>query len=160
MKEFFEQRLIILLSDKYKHDVLEACISEKDVLSNLKDFIERLEIVTDIIKKDNYAQFHESINRIIRIIKNESNFTETNSALFNNNSETNLWKKALIIKEKELSYKELEEKLVDLIPEISEFFDNVLVMDKDEKIKQNRINMLNAIKQKYAVIADFSKIVF
>ena len=160
VKEFFEQRLIILLSDKYKHDVLEACISEKDVLSNLKDFIERLEIVTDIIKKDNYAQFHESINRIIRIIKNESNFTETNSALFNNNSETNLWKKALIIKEKELSYKELEEKLVDLIPEISEFFDNVLVMDKDEKIKQNRINMLNAIKQKYAVIADFSKIVF
>ena len=160
VKEFFEQRLIILLSDKYKHDVLEACISEKDVLSNLKDFIERLEIVTDIIQKDNYAQFHESINRIIRIIKNETNFGDTNAALFNNESETNLWKKALTIKENELSYSELEENLVDLIPEISEFFDKVLVMDKDEKIKQNRINMLNAIKQKYAVIADFSKIVF
>ena len=160
VKEFFEQRLTILLSDKYKHDVLEACISEKDVLSNLKDFIERLEIVTDIVKKDSYAQFHESINRIIRIIKNETNFGDTNAALFNNESEANLWKKALTIKETELTYEELEEKLVDLIPEISEFFDKVLVMDKDEKIKQNRINMLNAIKQKYAVIADFSKIVF
>lgn len=160
VKEFFEQRLIILLSDKYKHDVLEACISEKDVLSNLKDFIERLNIVTDIIKKDNYAQFHESINRIIRIIKNENNFSATNATLFINESEANLWKQALTIKENELSYEELEEKLVALIPYISEFFDKVLVMDKDEQIKQNRINMLNAIKQKYAVIADFSKIVF
>ena len=78
VREFFEQRLIILLSDKYKHDVLEACISKKDVLSNLKDFIKRLDIVTDIIQKENYAQFHESINRIIRIIKNETNFSEKN----------------------------------------------------------------------------------
>ena len=160
VREFFEQRLIILLSDKYKHDVLEACISKKDVLSNLKDFIKRLDIVTDIIQKENYAQFHESINRIIRIIKNETNFSETNATLFNNQSEANLWKQSLTIKEKELSYNDLEEKLVALIPSISEFFDKVLVMDKDEKIKQNRINMLNAIKQKYAIIADFSKIVF
>ena len=160
VKEFFEQRLIILLSDTYKHDVLEACISEKDVLSNLKDFIKRLDIVSSIIEKDNYAQFHEGINRIIRIIKNEKEFGSVNTALFNNESEKNLWNVASTINEKELSYEVLEEKLTNIVPYISEFFENVLVMDKDEAIKQNRINMLNAIKQKYAVIADFSKIVF
>ena len=53
-----------------------------------------------------------------------------------------------------------EEKLVKVIPYITEFFDKVLVMDKDEKIKQNRLSMLYAIKQKFAKIADFSKIVF
>ena len=160
VKEFFEQRLIILLSDTYKHDVLEACISEKDVLSNLKDFIKRLDIVSSIIEKDNYAQFHEGINRIIRIIKNEKEFGTVNTALFNNESEKNLWNVASTINEKELSYEVLEEKLTNIVPYISEFFENVLVMDKDEAIKQNRINMLNAIKQKFAVIADFSKIVF
>ena len=67
---------------------------------------------------------------------------------------------ASTINEKELSYEALEAKLTNLVPYISEFFENVLVMDKVETIKQNRINMLNAIKQKFAVIADFSKIVF
>ncbi len=160
IKEFFEQRLIILLSDKYKHDVLEACISEKDVLSDLQDFILRLNVVTDIIKQNDYAKFHESINRIIRIIKNETLFGIVDNTLLNNESEILLWKNASVIDEKQLSYKDLQEKLTALIPYISDFFEKVLVMDKDDKIKQNRINLLNTIKQKFAQIADFSKIVF
>lgn len=160
IKDFFEQRLIVLLSDKYKHDVLEACISEKDVLANLKDFVERLNIVSDILKKENYAQFHEGINRIIRLIKNENNFTAVNEGLFTIQAEKDLWNIAKNIDENNLSYENLEEKLVKIIPFITEFFDKVLVMDKDEKIKQNRLNMLFAIKQKFAKIADFSKIVF
>lgn len=160
VKEFFEQRLIVLLSDKYKHDVLEACISEKDVLANLKDFIERLDIVSDIITKESYAQFHEGSNRIIRLIKNENSFSNVDESLFVINAEKDLWNVTKSIDEKALTYSQLEEKLVKIIPYISEFFDKVLVMDKDEKIKQNRLNMLYAIKQKFAKIADFSKIVF
>ncbi|MBQ8886535.1 MAG: glycine--tRNA ligase subunit beta [Candidatus Gastranaerophilales bacterium] len=160
IKDFFEQRLIILLSDKYKHDVLEACISEKDVLSNLKDFIERLDIVSDIISKKDYAQFHEGSNRIIRLIKNETNFSSVDESLFVLPQEKDLWNVAKNIDENALTYVQLEEKLVKTIPYITEFFDKVLVMDKDEKIKQNRLNMLYAIKQKFAKIADFSKIVF
>lgn len=160
VKEFFEQRLIVLLSDKYKHDVLEACISEKDVLADLKDFVERLNVVSDLITKESYAQFHEGSNRIIRLIKNENNFANVDESLFVINAEKDLWNVAKSIDEKALTYSQLEEKLVKIIPYISEFFDKVLVMDKDEKIKQNRLNMLHAIKQKFAKIADFSKIVF
>lgn len=160
IKDFFEQRLIVFLSDKYKHDVLEACISNKDVLSDLKDFIKRLNIVSDIIKKDNYAQFHEGVNRIIRLIKSENNFASVDESLFVIDAEKNLWNAVKNIDENTLSYEELEEKLVGVIPAISEFFDKVLVMDKDEKIKQNRLSLLYSIKQKFAKIADFSKIVF
>ena len=160
VKDFFEQRLIVLLSDKYKHDVLEACISNKDVLSNLKDFIVRLDIVSDIVKKESYAQFHEAINRIIRITKNEEGSATVDSNLFNSNAELNLWNKVALIKEEELSYDKLEDSLISVIPEITSFFDDVLVMDKDEDVKNNRIALLNTIKKKFAVIADFSKIVF
>ncbi len=160
IKEFFEQRLIILLSDKYKHDVLEACISEKDVLSDLQDFINRLNIVTEIVKQRDYGQFHESINRIIRIIKNESEFSTVNDSLLTIDSEKILWNQAKKVNETELSYDKLETALFELIPAISDFFDKVLVMDKDENIKKNRINLLNEIKKKYSVIADFSKIVY
>ena len=160
VKSFMEQRLIILLSDKYKHDILEACISEKDVLSDLKDLTVRLDIVSDIVNKDTYSQFHESINRIIRLIKTENDFTDVKEDLFVIQAEKDLYNAAKNINENTLDYNQLEEKLVKIIPFITEFFDKVLVMDKDENIKRNRLNLLYSIKQKFAKLADFSKIVF
>ncbi len=160
VKNFIEQRLIILLSDKYKHDTLEACISEKDVLSDLKDLIARLNIVSDIINKDNYSQFHESINRIIRLLKTEKDFASVNENLFTIQAEKDLYNAVKNIEENTLTYKQLEDKLVKIIPFITEFFDKVLVMDNDTNIKKNRLNLLYLVKQKFAKLADFSKIVF
>ena len=160
VKSFMEQRLIIMLSDKYKHDIIEACISGKDVLSDLKDLIVRLDIVSDIVNKETYSQFHESINRIIRLIKTENDFTTVKEDLFVIQAEKDLYNAAKNINENTLDYNQLEEKLVKIIPFITEFFDKVLVMDKDENIKQNRLNLLYSIKQKFAKLADFSKIVF
>ena len=160
IKEFFEQRLIVFLSDKYKHDILESCISGKDVLSDLKDFIKRLNIVSDIVAKENYAQFHEAVNRIIRIIKDENNFKPVDTSLFKETAEKELYTVVKDINEHTLTYEELEKALIKVIPNITEFFDKVLVMDNDENIKQNRLSLLNTIKQKYAKIANFSKIVF
>lgn len=160
IKEFFEQRLIIFLSDKYKHDILESCISGKDVLADLKDFIKRLNIVSDIVSRDNYSSFHEAINRIIRILKNESLCGEININLLTEEAEKTLYNETKDINENTLSYEQLEQALIRIIPYISEFFDKVLVMDNNEEVKQNRIKLLNTIKSKFEKIADFSKIVF
>ncbi|MBR3604558.1 MAG: hypothetical protein IKL52_00845, partial [Candidatus Gastranaerophilales bacterium] len=48
--------------------------------------------------------------------------------------------------------------LKQLIKPIVEFFDKVLVMDKDEKIKNNRIALLNKLKEKFSVVCDFEKL--
>jgi glycyl-tRNA synthetase beta chain len=160
IKEFFEQRLIVLLSDKYKHDVLESCISEKDVLSDLKDFILRLNIVADIVQKPDYGQFHEAINRIIRLIKNEKEFKKVDASLLKADAEVSLWCAVKDIDENALEYIELENVLTAIIPSVTEFFEEVLVMDNDEKIKNNRLALLNVVRNKFAKIADFSKIVF
>ena len=42
---------------------------------------------------------------------------------------------------------------------INNFFDNVMVMDKDENIKHNRLALLKNIDDLIKTIADFSKIV-
>ena len=39
------------------------------------------------------------------------------------------------------------------------FFDKVLVMDKDEKIRTNRINLIKKTVDLYTTMADFSKLV-
>ncbi len=158
VKEFFEQRLITLLSDKYQYSVIGACLGQKDVLADLKDFIKRLDILSDMIEKENFAQFSGGINRIINIIKNENNISEVNPQLFTLNEEKILWDNVKNIDETKLSCKDLVNKLFILIPFINGFFDKVLVMDKDDKIKQNRVNLLYLTKTKFDKIADFSRL--
>ncbi len=160
IKDFFEQRLVVLFSEKYSHDVLEAAISNKHVLSNLKDFQNRVEITKEIISKEGYAKFHEAINRIIRIIKSETSTRTIDEKLFATEQEKALYAEAKTIDEKSLDYKTLETKLIALIPFITDFFDKVLVMDENPKAKQNKINLLALVRDKFDNIADFSKIVF
>jgi glycyl-tRNA synthetase beta chain len=45
-----------------------------------------------------------------------------------------------------------------LNPTVSKFFDDVLVMDKDENVKKNRIALLTLLKSKYDYLTDFSKV--
>ncbi|MCK7506920.1 MAG: DALR anticodon-binding domain-containing protein [Desulfobacterales bacterium] len=50
-------------------------------------------------------------------------------------------------------------KLAALRPPVDNFFDHVMVMDKDEKIRINRLALLSEISALFHKIADFSKIV-
>ena len=50
-------------------------------------------------------------------------------------------------------------KLAALRPHVDAFFDNVMVMDKDEKVRFNRLSLLAEISALFHKIADFSKIV-
>ena len=47
----------------------------------------------------------------------------------------------------------------DLGKNIDDFFDNVLVMDGDDKIRANRINLVKSAADLYMLLADFSKLV-
>ena len=49
--------------------------------------------------------------------------------------------------------------LATLRPRVDAFFDGVMVMDKDEKIRHNRLSLLAEISALFHKIADFSKIV-
>jgi len=52
------------------------------------------------------------------------------------------------------------DRLSELCPEIDIFFDKVLVMDTDEKIRNNHLNMLFDIDRMFRGLADFAKLVF
>ena len=56
------------------------------------------------------------------------------------------------------NYENYLKELVSLNPYVTKFFDDVLVMDKDEKVKNNRLALLNELKNKYIMLTDFSKI--
>lgn len=52
------------------------------------------------------------------------------------------------------------EQLSALRPAIVDYFDSVMVMDKDEKVRANRLAALSAISSDVALVADFSKLVW
>lgn len=153
INEFFVQRLIIFLSDTHRKDVLEACSKSKNPLDDLCDFVKRVEFLSKIVEKPEFLAVNESANRISRIL-NGTSVGSVNPALFVHDCEKKLFE--AVNKIKNDSYEILFEGLIQANPAIVKFFDDVLVMDKDEKIKQNRLAMLSMLKEKYDLIADFS----
>ena len=150
--DFFIQRLIIFLSDKYQKNVLEACASNKNPLTDLNDYIKRVEVVSKL----NSPDLLESANRVLRILKEDSN-KQVKRELFVLPAESELFSQIETVDEK-LGYDEYLKKLEDINPSVQKFFDDVLVMDKDENVKENRLALLTKLKAKYNHIADFSKL--
>ena len=151
VEEFFVQRLIILLGEKYNKNILEAC-AERNPLINLVDYVRRVEIVKDI----NSPQLLENSNRVIRILKDLS-AGEVNEKLFVEHAEQELYSAIEKVTPKD-DYMSYLQELENLNPVVTKFFDEVLVMDKDEKIKSNRIALLTILRRKYDYLTDFSKL--
>ncbi len=152
VNEFFVQRLIIMLSDTYKKNVLEACAAVKNPLCDLNDYVERVKIVSTL----NSEQMLECANRVIRILK-EENSTPVDAKLFKEPAEGMLYEAINSVNEN-FKYGAYLEALEAINPVVEKFFEDVLVMDKDENVKKNRQSLLTLLKHKYEVLADFSKL--
>jgi len=151
VNEFFIQRMIIFLNEKFDKNTLEACAS-KNPLIDIADYVERVKIVKNL----NSPQLLENANRVIRILK-ETSTEPVKESLFVENAEKDLF--TAINKIIETSdYNKYLADLEAINPVVTKFFEDVLVMDKDENIKKNRIALLTLLKTKYDYLADFSKI--
>lgn len=150
--EFFIQRLIIFLSEKYSKNVLEACAVNKNPLVDLTDYIKRVEAVSKL----NSEAVLESANRVLRILKEDSK-KSVNKNLFKEPAESMLLNQIETVSE-ELDYDAYLKQLEEINPSVEKFFNDVLVMDKDENVKENRLALLTMLKGKYNHLADFSKL--
>lgn len=151
VNEFFVQRMIIFLADKYNKNVLEAC-SKKNPLKDIADYVQRVQVVSEM----NSPQLNENANRVIRILK-DSTGENVNEKYFVEPIEKILYNAINNIDEN-VNYNKYLEELESLNSTVSKFFEDVLVMYKDENVKNNRIALLSLLKGKYEHLTDFSKI--
>ena len=152
IEEFFVQRLIIFLADKYKKEVLDACAGNNPC-HDLCDYLERVKAVSML----DDAKLVENANRVLRILgtNNVTNRIDTN--LFTYDAEKDLYTGIEKISFNG-DYNEYLKALSGLNSAVTKFFEDVLVMDNDEKIKNNRLALLSELKNKYIILTDFSKI--
>ena len=150
VEEFFVQRLIIFLNSDYSKNVLEAC-SSVNPCKDLCDYVERVKAVSGGVDE----KLLENANRVLRILKEETG--NVDESLFALDAEKDLYKAVQEIKFNG-DYKKYLSDLTQINPVVTKFFDDVLVMDKDEKVKNNRLALLNTLKNKYIILTDFSKL--
>ena len=155
LKEFFVQRLVFMYEKEFSANIINS-ISGFNPLANLAEFIKRAEILTKYQADSNFALIKENATRVSRILK-DNNFNLVNEKLFVLDEENALYGAILNHKtENELDL--YIQSLKSLIQPTANFFEKVLVMDKDENIKNNRIALLNKLKEKFSVVCDFEKL--
>ncbi|MGO9013662.1 MAG: glycine--tRNA ligase subunit beta [Dissulfurispiraceae bacterium] len=161
--KFFEQRAEALFqANGYPYDAVSS------VLHFIKDeplfaVKERLDSVVKFKAEGAYDSFLLALKRINNIAPG-GNVPGPDKALFVQEEEKSLFQEteARTAKVNSLVKKHLYYNAVKVLQELTEpingFFDKVLIMDKNEEIKQNRLALLKTIQQLAVQIADFSRL--
>lgn len=162
IKEFILQRLRYLLIEKeYNYDVVDAVLSIKP--NNVIDAFLRVEAVQNIYKLPKFNKIITAATRTYNLSKNAKQY-DINPILFKEKEEEILYNNYIKTRDdiKEALNKNDYNGIFDILESMTEsinlFFDNVLVMEKDERIKNNRLALLKNITNTYYTVADLSKI--
>ena len=151
---FMYGRLNVLYEKTFNHDVLLATENMKP-FKNLNEWVKRTEAVNNFVNSKDSIKIFETINRVLKITQGNKIEGEIDESLFILPEENILYES--ILKSSEITYQNISE-IERFIEPLNSFFDRVLVMDKDEKIKNNRLNLLNILAEKFNSVCDFSKI--
>ena len=161
VSDFFFGRIKTMLQEEgIRYDIIDAVLIPR---SEIQDIFAKAIELNQWFNEDR-SKFVDAYNRINNLTKNVD-FTEVNEELLKEDEEKNLYNKFVEINEKfndSLSlenYKEAMNVLNELVPSIDAFFDNVMVMAEDEKIRQNRLALINSIEENIQKILKIENIV-
>lgn len=163
IQKFFEGRIeTVLLDQGYSPDLVSSILPSSLAL-HLHDVRSRLDALSEFRGNEGYNDFLAAVKRVNNIIPKKT-LPEVRPELLTEVHEQNLREAhdsllpALAKCIADGSYPDALVILTSLTEPINRFFDHVLVMDKREEVKQNRLALLTAVWNTASAIADFSKL--
>ncbi|NJD61626.1 MAG: glycine--tRNA ligase subunit beta [Deltaproteobacteria bacterium] len=161
--EFFEGRLFNLwTSQGTPGDLADAIVAAG--LTDMADLRAKLSALVAFRSEAAFEPLAEVFKRAINITKAYDGPPNVSEALFEHDEEKALYRAATEVSGRVASaagngrYDEAFREMARLQPLVSAFFDKVLVMAKDEKVKNNRLALLKGLSSLFARVADFSRI--
>ena len=161
--DFFRVRFQHFLLDKgYSFDVIEATFSAS--FNELLDVQGRVDALLEAKKLKDFESIVIGSKRAINILKGSASVGHVDPSLFQEAAEKGLYESFVGMKDKVESHLNRQDYraallvLIQLKKPIDDFFDKVMVMVEDQKIRDNRLALLNQISQLFLRIADFSKL--
>ncbi|HCR69897.1 MAG TPA: glycine--tRNA ligase subunit beta [Anaerolineae bacterium] len=155
--EFISGRLSVVLKDMgYKHDVVEAVLAEQS--ANPAASAEAVKQLSTWVKRDDWSSILPAFARCVRITRDQKQTFKVDEKLLSDKEEKDLYKALQAVSGQPSNVNEFLEIVVKLTPAINLFFDKVLVMAEDKKVKENRLGLLQKISSLSNGIADLSKL--
>lgn len=163
IEEFFQLRLKNVLADEaIPHDIVEAVLDSG--MDDIYATYLRAKVVAQEIVK---PEMKNAVQAFVRVgnLASKAESIEIDEQLLKTAEELDLYKAYLSTASAVDSlveghdYKGAIEALMDLAAPIHTFFEKVMVMDKDESIKTNRLALLKNLTNSIDKIADFSKVI-
>jgi glycyl-tRNA synthetase beta chain len=160
---FFRQRLEnVFISEGYRHDTVQAVISRSETLplAFLRKIMDSLD---EFRKNPLFSETMRVLKRVSNILK-ETPRGVVDQALLSTEEEKNLFAETSKVIAEIKDFLESED-ITSILHSISRlrepvntFFDNVLVMDRDRAVRNNRLLLLNTINQIPSAFFDVSKL--
>lgn len=162
--EFFVERVKNLFKDLgIRYDVIDAVLNNN--LDDISDIHTRALELNRWLQKDELVEMLTAFNRVSTlaekantdVVKEELLKEDAEIKLYNGFNEIKSNVESLLTDKK---YNEALDAFATLRPLVDNLFDNVMIMDKDESIKENRLGLLKQIYSTMLTICDLSKIVY
>lgn len=162
--EFFKERIKNMFRDLgIRYDVIDAVLDGE--VSDIADIYKKANDLNGWLDKDELVEMLTAFNRVSTLAQKAENDVVSEGLLVEQ-SEKDLYEAFKVVKSNVVSLLENKEyiKALDAFAslrlQIDAMFDNVMVMDKDENIKNNRLALLKQIFDTMLSICDLSKIVY
>ncbi len=159
---FFRQRLEFIFSRKYPQPCITAILNCG--FDDIIDTHERLNAFSSFTKTSDFLDLKTYAKRVMNILREKEPAVVVDEVLFCEKEEKSLYD-AVKLAEKELDDTISKREytlgftiLSSLKKEVDKFFDNVMVMVDDEKIRENRISLLSFLKRLLFKLVDVSVI--
>ncbi|ERK51446.1 glycine--tRNA ligase subunit beta [Leptotrichia sp. oral taxon 879] len=143
--EFFKQRIINVLYEKYKKDLINY---EINLESNVVELDKKLSELLKLSQTENFEILINLLKRVKNIVKDEKNENlNIDSNLFELEEEKTLYNLANQLESIEnTEFSNYIETLLNNASTINQFFDNVIINVDNKKLKENRITLLKKLE--------------
>ena len=164
LTEFFTERLRFLFSRAYRYDELNAVFAAAGLDRPVSDLAKRLEALSLFRSSDDFQALSLAFKRVGNILSGQTP-GEVDPGIFFEDDEKKLFEELerLRPRAEELiasgRYREALQELSTLRGAVDRFFDEVLVMAEDRKLRENRLALLKRLQSIVSRVADLSQIV-
>jgi glycyl-tRNA synthetase beta chain len=159
--EFFRARFVNLMADRFPSDVVDAVVAVS--FDDLVDAAARIRALAEFKNREDFTPLAVAFKRVCNIVK-EGVDTPVSEALFQDPAESALYQAFQSLSGQvplavaSGDYLTALTEIATLKDGVDLFFEKVMVMAEDEKVRGNRLALLTGIARLFAEVADFSRL--
>ena len=170
LREFFLERLRHFLREErgFQYDEVNAVLAAAD--DDPRDVVARCEAIAKVRSTENFEPLAVSFKRIKNILQQAGGIGQfedgrVDQSLLESGRETKLFQTFEKLRPRVAEHKGRGDyvsalsAIASLRPDVDLFFDEVLVMAKEERVRRNRLIFLAQLLREFSTIADFAEIV-